>query len=162
FWGAPVEDPQHARNGVLAALEMQRECRVLNEKFQARGWPALGIGVGLNSGHVRVGDMGSQVRRAYTVMGDPVNVASRLEGRTKSSGVGALVGETTRNAGGDVVVGEGAPIKVRGKDGALWVYEPIALETELDPRQREELRLWDRTLGAYRAQKWDVAGEGLR
>ena len=98
FWGAPMADPQHARHGVLAGLEMQRECKLLNEKFTARGWPALRIGVGLNSGNVRVGDMGSQVRRAYTVMGDAVNVASRLEGRTKHYGVGILVGEATMRA----------------------------------------------------------------
>ena len=103
FWGAPVEDPQHARNGVLAGLAMQKECEVLNRKFEAHGWPTLKIGVGLNSGNVRVGDMGSQVRRAYTVMGDAVNVASRLEGRTKYYGVGILVGEATRNAVKDVV-----------------------------------------------------------
>ena len=83
FWGAPVDDAQHARNGVLAALDMRKERRILNEKFAARGWPTLKIGVGVNSGNVRVGDMGSQVRRAYTVMGDPVNVASRLEGEVE-------------------------------------------------------------------------------
>ena len=82
FWGAPVEDPDHARNAVLAALEMQRECATLNAKLP-RGWPRLSIGVGVNTGNVRVGDMGSRVRRAYTAMGDAVNVASRLEGRTK-------------------------------------------------------------------------------
>ena len=58
FWGAPVADPQHARHGVLAGLEMQRACKLLNDKFTARGWPALRIGVGLNTGNVRVGDMG--------------------------------------------------------------------------------------------------------
>ena len=161
FWGAPVDDPQHARNGVLAALEMQRECKVLNEKFQARGWPALGIGVGLNSGHVRVGDMGSQVRRAYTVMGDPVNVASRLEGRTKYYGVGVLVGETTRNAVSDVVFREVDRVKVKGKAEALSIYEPIGLESQVEPAVRDELRLWRETLDAYRARRWDAAGEGL-
>lgn len=65
FWGAPVEDPQHARNGVLAGLQMQKECEVLNAEFAARGWQALRIGVGLNSGHVRVGGMGSKLRRAH-------------------------------------------------------------------------------------------------
>src|SRR4029077_17134168 len=88
FWGAPMEDAKHARNGVLAALQMQKAVGSLNEKFVGRGWPALQIGVGLNSGPVRVGDMGSQVRRAYTAMGDAVNVAARLESRTKHYGVG--------------------------------------------------------------------------
>ena len=155
FWGAPVEDAQHARNGVLAALDMQKECKLLNDRFSARGWPTLKIGVGLNSGSVRVGDMGSQVRRAYTVMGDPVNVASRLEGRTKSYGVGILVGEATRAQVKDVVFREVDRIKVKGKDEAVTIYEPLGAEGEVDRKAQEELKLWGQALRAYRAQQWD-------
>jgi adenylate cyclase len=154
FWGAPVDDAQHARNGVLAGLAMQKECEILNAKFAARGWPALKIGVGLNSGSVRVGDMGSKVRRAYTVMGDAVNVASRLEGRTKYYGVGILVGESTRKAVKDVVFREVDRIKVKGKDEALTIYEPIALESDAGSVQ-DELKLWNQTLRDYRARQWD-------
>jgi len=157
FWGAPMDDPQHARNGVLAAMQMQKECEVLNGRFAARGWPPLRIGVGVNTGNVRVGDMGSRVRRAYTAMGDAVNVASRLEGRTKSYGVGILVGESTRNAAKGVVFREVDRIRVKGKDAAVTVYEPICLESEIEPRMQEELRLWNQTLRAYRAQQWDQA-----
>jgi adenylate cyclase len=155
FWGAPVEDPHHARHGVLAGLEMQKECEVLNAKFAARGWPTIKIGVGLNSGNVRVGDMGSQVRRAYTAMGDAVNVASRLEGRTKHYGVGILVGESTRKAVNDVVFREVDRIKVKGKNEAVGIYEPIGLESDVDASMREELKLWTQTLRAYRARQWD-------
>ena len=155
FWGAPVEDPQHARNGVLASLEMQKECAALNEKFIARGWPALKIGVGLNSGLVRVGDMGSQVRRAYTVMGDAVNVASRLEGRTKYYSVGVLVGEATRNAVHDVVFREVDRIKVKGKGEAVTIYEPIGLQPDVGGQALEELGLWAQALREFRAQQWD-------
>jgi adenylate cyclase len=155
FWGAPVEDPQHARNGVLAAIEMQRECRVLNERFAARGWPPCNIGIGLNSGMVRVGDMGSQVRRAYTAMGDPVNVASRLEARTKSYGLGILVGEATRAIVKDVVFREVDRIKVKGKDEAVTIYEPLGLESEMDKKVLDELKLWNQTLRLYRSQQWD-------
>jgi adenylate cyclase len=161
FWGAPVEDPGHARNGVLAALEMQRECAALNQKFASRGWPQLKIGIGVNSGGVRVGDMGSQVRRAYTVMGDPVNVASRLEGRTKHYGVGILVGEATKAAVADVVFREVDRIKVKGKDDAVTVYEPVGLEVEVDRKTREELKLWSQILKTYRAQHWDEVELGL-
>ena len=161
FWGAPVEDPQHARNGVLAGLEMQKECEVLNARFAARGWPTLKIGVGLNSGNVRVGDMGSQVRRAYTVMGDAVNVSSRLEGRTKYYGVGILAGEATRNAVKDVVFREIDRIRVKGKDAAVTIYEPLGLESEVGAQMREELKLWNQTLRAYRAQQWDQADVNL-
>jgi adenylate cyclase len=155
FWGAPVDDAQHARNGVLAALDMQKECKVLNGKFAARGWPTIKIGVGLNSGSVRVGDMGSQVRRAYTAMGDAVNVASRLEGRTKGYGVGILVGEGSRNLVKDVVFREVDKIKVKGKDEAVTIYEPLGLEADVERKVQEELKIWNQALRAYRAQQWD-------
>jgi adenylate cyclase len=161
FWGAPVEDAQHARNGVLAALDMLKERTLLNERFAARGWPTLNIGVGLNSGSVRVGDMGSQVRRAYTVMGDPVNVASRLEGRTKGYGLGILVGEATRSQVKDVVFREVDRIKVKGKDEAVTIYEPLVLESEVERRLQDELKLWNQALRAYRGQQWDQVEVGL-
>jgi adenylate cyclase len=161
FWGAPIDDPQHARNGVLAAMVMQRECAVLNERFTARNWPPLKIGVGLNTGSVRVGDMGSKVRRAYTVMGDPVNVASRLEARTKYYGVGILVGEATRYAVKDVLFREIDRIKVKGKEEALTIYEPLGFESDVSDAARQELKLWDLALQAYRAGDWDVADTTL-
>ena len=157
FWGAPVDDPQHARNGVLAALEMQRQCDALNAKFTARGWPALKIGVGVNSGTVRVGDMGSRIRRAYTAMGDAVNVASRLEGRTKSYAVGILVGRPTRDLVADVVFREVDRIRVKGKDEAVTIYEPLGLASELGQNALGEVELWNCTLRAYRVQRWDEA-----
>jgi len=157
FWGAPVEDAQHARNGVLAGLEMQKECEVLNAKFAARGWPTLRIGIGLNSGTARVGDMGSQVRRAYTAMGDAVNIASRLEGRTNGYGVGVLVGEGTRNLVKDVVFREVDRIKVKGRDEALTIYEPLGLESGIGQNLSSELKLWNQTLRAYRTRQWDQA-----
>jgi len=155
FWGAPVEDPQHARNAVLAALEMQRECVALNARLVARGWPPLEIGVGVNSGLVRVGDMGSRVRRAYTAMGDAVNVASRLEGRTKTYAVGILVGEATRSRVKDVVFREIDRIRVKGKDEAITIYEPLGEE------ENSELAPWEDALRAYRAQQWDAAEASL-
>jgi adenylate cyclase len=155
FWGAPMEDKDHAKNGVLAALEMQRQCPALNRKFAARGWPPLKIGIGMNSGPVRVGDMGSKLRRAYTVMGDPVNVASRIEGRTKTYGVGILVGEATRRQVSNVVFREIDRIKVKGKEEAVTVYEPIGPESEVERKVLDELKLWHQTLRTYRAQQWD-------
>ncbi|MGH8692158.1 MAG: CHASE2 domain-containing protein [Burkholderiales bacterium] len=154
FWGAPVADAQHARNALLAALEMQKQCAPLNRRLAARGWPMLRIGIGVNSGTVRVGDMGSRLRRAYTAMGDAVNVASRLEGRTKTYGVGILAGEATRALVKDMVFREIDRIRVKGKDEAITVYEPLGLEPEA-AAMRDELRLWNQALRAYRAQHWD-------
>jgi adenylate cyclase len=155
FWNAPVEDKDHPRNGVLAALEMLRECATLNEKFTARGWPTLKIGIGVNSGNVRIGDMGSKQRRAYTAMGDAVNVASRLEGRTKHYGVGILVGETSRTLVKDVVFKEIDKIKVKGKDEAVTIYEPMGLEVGVEKKVLDELRLWHQTIRLYRSRQWD-------
>jgi adenylate cyclase len=157
FWGAPVEDPQHARNGVLAALEMQKDCEALNAKFAARGWPALKIGVGVNSGTVRVGDMGSKMRLAYTAMGDAVNVASRLESRTKGYAVGVLVGQATRERVADVVFREVDRVRLKGKDDAVTIYEPLGLQADIGENFARELELWNSTLRAYRSRQWDEA-----
>ncbi len=161
FWGAPTPDPKHARNAVLAALDMQKVCAALNERFSARGWPRLGIGVGVNTGTVRVGDMGSKVRSAYTAMGDAVNVASRLEGLTKYYGVGILVGEATRRQLDEVAWREVDRIKVKGKDEAITVYEPLGRAAALESALQEELRIWNQALRAYRSRNWDLAEVNL-
>jgi class 3 adenylate cyclase len=96
FWGAPVETPEHGHLAVKASLEMANAVRKLNEENRAQGLPEIGVGIGLNTGMMCVGDMGSQVRRSYTVIGDAVNLGSRLEGLSKAYGVDIVVSETTR------------------------------------------------------------------
>lgn len=96
FWGAPIDDPDHATHAIKAARSMLLEAARLNEEFAKRGWPKLQIGIGINSGVVRVGDMGSTQRRAYTVIGDAVNMAARFEALTKELKVPLLVGERTQ------------------------------------------------------------------
>lgn len=157
FWGAPVAEPQHARQAVLAALRMQAALPALNRAFADRGWPAIRIGIGINTGEMTVGDMGSAVRKAYTVMGDAVNLASRLEGLTKQYGVGILVGEGTRRALADIVCREVDRVQVKGKAEAVAIYEPLGLEADAGEAMREELRLWHQALRHYRAQEWDRA-----
>ena len=161
FWGAPVPMKDHARQGVLAALEMQKATAILREQFRERGWPELKIGIGLNTGDVRVGDMGSKVRKAYTVMGDAVNLASRLEGRTKGYGVGILVGQATAALIDDVVFKELDRVRVKGKNEPVTIYEPLALNGELSDAQNLELKQWKLCLDAYRAQRWTGASEWL-
>ena len=158
FWGAPIADQAHARQAVLAALEMQAALPELNEQLAARGWPRLKIGIGVNTGPMTVGDMGSPVRKAYTVMGDAVNLGSRLEGLTKSYGVTILIGETTRaEAGDDIVYREIDRVRVKGKDQAVAIYEPLGLASVLGESRQSELRLWQTVLQAYRLQRWDEA-----
>jgi len=162
FWGAPVADPDHARDGVRAALAMQVELERINrEIFRPRGWPQIHVGIGLNSGVMRVGDMGSKIRRAYTVMGDPVNLGSRLEGLTREYGVGILLGEETRRRASGFVYREIDRVKVKGKDEPVAIFEPLGREGEVDKSLIEELRLWHQCLKQYRARDWDHAEMSL-
>ncbi len=161
FWGAPVQDAEHARQAVLAALAMQKALRTLDEPFKARGWPELHIGVGINTGTMTVGDMGSPVRQAYTVMGDAVNLASRLESLTKQYGVGIMVGETTQAAVQDVVYRELDRVRVKGKDKPVAIFEPMGLASEVAAAMLEELQLWQHALASYRAQQWEAAEADL-
>lgn len=161
FWGAPVADPAHAAKAVLAALEMQQEVRALNEKFSAKGWPTFKIGIGVNSGVMRVGDMGSRIRRAYTVMGDAVNLGSRLEGITKEYGADIIVGEGTKNLLTGCILREIDRVRVKGKDEPVTIYEPLGLEGRVDQGKLNEIGVWDQALKNYRAQDWDMAEQLL-
>jgi adenylate cyclase len=157
FWGAPVEDPEHARQGVISAMGMQIELDQLRAQMLARGWPDFRIGVGVNTGNMRVGDMGSKLRKAYTVMGDAVNLGARLEGLTRVYGVGIIVGPNTRLAVKDIVFRELDRVTVKGKDEPVDIFEPVGMEGQVDNQVMDEIKLWHQVLTAYRAQKWDEA-----
>ncbi|HEY6896829.1 MAG TPA: adenylate/guanylate cyclase domain-containing protein [Rhodocyclaceae bacterium] len=162
FWGAPVEDAEHAKHAVITALEMHVALTELNKHLVAKGWPELKIGVGVNTGPMTVGDMGSPVRQSYTVMGDAVNLGSRLEGITKQYGVGIIAGETTREIlKKDVVFRELDRVRVKGKEEPVGIYEPIGMEGQVDKPLLDELKLWNQTLRAYRSQDWDQAEVNL-
>ena len=157
FWGAPVADPEHARQAVISAMAMQAELDNVRAQMRARGWPDIRIGVGVNTGQMRVGDMGSKLRKAYTVMGDAVNLSSRLEGLTRVYGVGILVGPNTRQLVKDIVFREVDRVKVKGKDEPVDIFEPIGIEGQVEKKVMDEIKLWHKALRAYRAQNWDQA-----
>ena len=157
FWGAPLPDPAHARNAVAAALEMQRTLKGLQPYFRSRNWPEIHIGVGLNTGRMSVGNMGSRIRLAYTVMGDAVNLASRLEGLTKEYGADIIVGENTRAEVSDIVFRELDRVRVKGKDSAVMIFEPVGAEGEVGEDKLEILERFHAALQLYREQKWDRA-----
>lgn len=157
FWGAPLPDVSHARDAILAGIEMQATLKALQPHFKERGWPEIRVGVGINSGRVSVGNMGSEIRVAYTVMGDEVNLASRLEGITKQYGVGIIVGENTRNAATDFIYRELDHVRVKGKDKPVAIYEPVGLLAEVDKAMQDEVKLFHEMRRLYRKQDWDQA-----
>jgi len=161
FWGAPIGNPDHARYSLEAALAMQKAIRRLDPDFVKRGWPPLIIGAGINCGVMNVGDMGSKFRRAYTVMGDTVNLASRLEGLTKEYGVGILVSENVVNAVPSYVYREVDKVQVKGRAEGVAIFEPIGRLDEVEESTVELVDRFHRMLEHYRAQRWDEADKIL-
>jgi len=157
FWGAPLRDTAHARNAILAAIEMQEKLKALQPHFRERGWPEIQIGIGINTGRVSVGNMGSELRVAYTVMGDDVNLASRLEGATKKYGVDIIVGENTRNAVTDYIYRELDHVRVKGKDKPVAIYEPVGPVAVVSGAVHDEIKLFHEMRRLYRKQDWDQA-----
>jgi len=158
FWNAPMDQPDHARRACAAALGMVTALERLQPEFARRGWRDLDMAVGINSGPMVVGNMGSRARLAYTAVGDAVNVAARLEGLSKEYGVRILVGEATHAAAGaafeyrflDVVA-------VVGRDTSLTVYELLGLAGSLTPATAARLARYHEGIAWYRRRQWREA-----
>jgi len=157
FWGAPIDDEYHRENAVKAALKMQEVTEQLKPMFKAQGLPEVNIGVGVNTGFMNVGDMGSSYRRAYTVLGDAVNLGSRLESITKFYGAKILIGEETYDHITGFVCRFVDRIVVKGKEEAIRVYEPLGLEGEVDAYIVDEIQEYDQAYGLYLDRRWDEA-----
>jgi adenylate cyclase len=154
FWGSPYPQDDHALSACNCALEMIRVLEQLNKKWQAEGRRQIAIGVGLNTGPVNVGNMGSNKRLAWTVMGDNVNLASRLEGLTRQYNVKIVIGEGTwRQVETKFVGRELDKIRVKGKLQPVNIYELIDVAIA---RSKYEALLtgFDHAMLAYREQKW--------
>jgi adenylate cyclase len=155
FWGAPVETPKHAELAVKSAIEMSLAVRQINAEHRARDMLEIGVGVGLNTGMMCVGDMGSDIRRSYTVIGDSVNLGSRLEGLSKAYGVDIVVSESTRKLAPEFAWQELDRVRVKGKEQAVGIYYPVGPAGAVDKQVADELRIWGAFLKAYRAQDWE-------
>lgn len=162
FWGAPLTDPRHAEGAVTAALGMVDAVHRATTDFEARGWPAIQMGIGINSGPMNVGDMGSEFRMAYTVLGDAVNVGSRLEGLTRVYGADIVVSESTMNAAPGFVYRLLDRVRVKGRDTPLDIYEPLAAGAEISEALRSELNFYNRGLEMYRGRRWQQAEAEFR
>jgi adenylate cyclase len=157
FWGAPLVDEDHARHALDAAIEMIEAIPGIQESFEARGWPPVRIGVGLNTGIMNVGNMGSEFRMAYTVLGDAVNLGSRLEGLTKQYGVSIIVSEFVKEKAPGFAFRELDRVRVKGKGEPVTIYEPLGRTESVDEMTQEGLMAYHEALGHYRTQAWDRA-----
>ena len=159
FWGAPITDPDHRKNSVLAGLEMLAKTEELKIGFAEQGLPEINIGVGINSGFMNVGDMGSTYRRSYTVLGDAVNLGSRMESITKFYGVKFLIGEETY----DHIDGflcrliDKVQVKVKGKEQPIRIYEPLCEEKDATEEMHKLVKDYHVAHEHYVHQEWDEA-----
>ncbi len=168
FWNAPLDDPHHADHACESALAMMRALDDVNLALEAearetgRPFHLLKIGIGINTGECVVGNMGSDQRFDYSVLGDAVNLASRLEGQSKTYGVGIVIGETTRDAAPGWAALELDLIAVKGKKEAVRIFALLgdaALAAE--PAFAARAAHFETMLARYRAQDWDAARGAL-
>jgi adenylate cyclase len=159
FWGAPVVVPDHAARACWTALHMLDALAPLNERWRGRGWPPVAIGIGISTGEVVVGNFGSETRFNYTIFGDDVNLASRLEGLNKTYHTRILLSERTQRAVADeFVCREIDRVEVKGKHERVTIYELLGpLAADADGRWRRLAADFAEMLGAYRARDWGGA-----
>ncbi len=157
FWGAPLNDPEQCQHAVTAAMQMLEKVEQLKPEFAAAGLPEVNIGVGLNTGMMNVGDMGSTYRRAYTVLGDSVNLGSRLESITKFYDAKCLVSETTYAKTSGILYRLVDFIKVKGKEEPVKVYEPVCFEAQASDETKAVLQKYAEARELYLAKDWQAA-----
>lgn len=157
--GAPLDDDRHAYRAVKTAIEMVKAVEEFNKRLESIGKPPVGMGAGVNTGKILVGNIGAEGKMGYDVLGDPVSVASRLEGQTKGYGVLLIIGpDTYKEVKDDFFCLELDCIAVKGKAIGLNIYTPL-LYTDVGsmPEYMMARETHDAMLAAYRAQKFDQA-----
>jgi adenylate cyclase len=159
-YGAPLFYENHPAQACKSALRMMDELEKARQKWRERDFPEINIGIGINTGEMVVGNMGSQDRFDYTVMGDSVNLASRLEGLCKTYAAGIIISEFTAARISGFVVRELDLVKVKGKDKPIKIFE-LLREGEPDADLARELSEYATALEAYRAMRWDEAQAGF-
>jgi adenylate cyclase len=157
FWGSPYPQEDHATRACNCALQMGRKLKQLNAKWVAEKRPPISIGIGLNTGLLNVGNMGSAKRLSWTVMGDNVNLASRLEGINKEYHTQIVISEATYRAVADrFVCRELDKIRVKGKNQPVTIYELLDM-ADGRPKYKALLSQFEVAMAAYRAQDWQEA-----
>ncbi len=158
FWGAPVPNERHAIDACAAALECQRLLALQRADAEAAGRTPLRMRIGINTGRMLVGNIGSKERLSYTVIGDPVNVASRLEPLGKRYGVDIIIGEDTRDAAGAaVIVRRLDRVAVYGRMQGLAIYELLGMAEHGAADPPSWVRAYEAGLAAYERRRWGEA-----
>lgn len=157
FWNAPLNNPNHASDAIEAALSMLAKIEELKPEFAASNFPEVNVGIGINTGLMNVGDMGSSYRRAYTVLGDAVNTGSRLEGLTKYYGLKLLVGEVTCAQAPQYLYRMIDRVLVKGKHEPVTIYEPVCLLADASESRIARVERFNQGMRLYFEQQWHLA-----
>jgi adenylate cyclase len=163
FWGAPIYNENHAAEACRAALRCLQLMRGLEARWHEQKRPVLRARIGINSGRVVVGNIGSSERLNYTVVGDPVNLASRLEGMNKAFGTELIISQTTYElAKYDIVARRLDTVTVKGRDEPVKIYELLAMADENGEAPGFEwVAVFERALDLYEAKNWAEAQDGF-
>lgn len=162
IFGAPVERENHPANACHTALEMMEELKKLNEKWIKEGKKPLDIGIGINTGMMMVGNMGSDQRFDYTVMGDAVNLSSRLEGANKNYKTNILISESTyERVKDDFFCMELDSVRVKGKTKPVKIYQLLAYR-KISPERSRAVSFFEQGLQLYKGRQWDDAIKTFR
>jgi adenylate cyclase len=163
IWGAPLDQQDHAQRACYTALDMVDELRMLQEKWAADGMPKLNIGIGINAGPMVVGNMGSERRFDYTVMGDSVNLGSRVEGLNKVYGTNVIVSEITyERVREEILARELDSVRVKGKDQPVKIYELLTRRSQATPEQQALAQEFRAALAEYKNRNWERALKGFQ
>lgn len=157
FFGAPIADPHHPAQACRCALESLEKLKEIQKDFEAQKLPHIDIGIGINTGEMSVGNMGSNIVQNYTVMGDSVNLASRLEGITKEYGVRIVISEYTYNdVKNQFIAREIDKVKVKGKNLPVAIYELVG-EKNKSKVNMDHLKLFEDGYQAYMKKDFTTA-----
>jgi adenylate cyclase len=160
FWNDPIEQPDHALRACLTAVAAQKKLLKMAQIMKDRGLPEMSARIGLNTGIATVGNMGAKGQVNYTLIGDEVNLASRLEGVNKEFGTKVIISEATYQPAKDHLdVRELALIKVKGKKVPVRIFELIGLRGEAPPERLETVRKFEAALAEFRGRRFNKAWE---
>ncbi|MGQ7845014.1 adenylate/guanylate cyclase domain-containing protein [Granulosicoccus sp. 3-233] len=158
-WGAPSSSRTHAHDALCAGMDIQAEVNTLNERYRAKGLPEVVMGIGISTGTAMVGPLGSEYRVDYTVVGDSVNVAQRLEAQTRKYRVPIIVGDKTAAQLPGMVFRELDTVTVTGRSQPVTMYEPLGARETLGEQVMQRVGMHDQAMAASRAGDWDTAIE---